>query len=146
VAGVTDSQPVQVIFFLDANVLISAAWKANAEVAGIWQLQGVRLVTSIYVMAEVQRNLPEISQIERLRRLMTSVEILLFPDLHEEVSEALLQLPQKDRPVLFAAIQARANFLITGDKKHFSQWFGMTIDGVRIEPPTNLLKLFRLRS
>ena len=143
----TGTQSVSVTFFLDANVLISAAWKANAEVAAIWQLEGVKLLTSIYVMAEVQRNLPQVSQIERLRGFMTSAEVLLFPELSKtqpEIPELLL-LPVKDRHVLAAAIHAQTDYLITGDKKHFSQWFGKTIGGVRIEPPTDLLRFFHLR-
>jgi uncharacterized protein len=144
---VTGAQSASVTFFLDANVLISAAWKANAEVAAIWQLEGVRLLTSIYVMAVVQRNLPQLSQIERLRGLMTSVKVLLFPELPETqpVIPELLLLPVKDRHVLAAAIHAHVDYLITGDKKHFSQWFEKTIGGVRIEPPTDLLKSFHLR-
>ena len=133
----------RVTFFLDANVLISAAWKENAETALIWKIDGVRLVTSMYVMTEVQRNLPFVVQIERLRGFMTSVEIILFDELFEPVEAAAL--PAKDRPVLTAAVQAHADYLITGDKKHFSQWFGKTICGVRIEPPPELLRLFRLR-
>ena len=143
----TELSLAPVTFFLDANILISAAWKPNAEVAEIWQLEGVRLVTSIYVMAEVQRNLPKISQIERLRSLMTSVQVLPLPGLLQNLPELpeLLLLPVKDRHVLAAAIQAHADYLITGDKKHFNQWFRQTICGVRIEPPTDLLSLFHLR-
>ncbi len=141
------SHPAPLSFFLDANVLISAAWKPNAEVAAIWQLEGVRLITSIYVMAEVQRNLPQLSQIERLRGFMTSVETLQFPTLAETMPEIpeLALLPVKDRHVLAAAIYSHADYLITGDKKHFSQWFGKTLHGVKIEPPTNLLQHFQLR-
>jgi predicted nucleic acid-binding protein len=128
---------------LDANVLVSASWKENAETARIWQLDGARLVTSSYVMAEVQRNLISIAQIERLRGLMTSVEVLYFQNLSEPVEA--LSLPTKDRPVLAAAVQANADLLITGDKKHFSMWFGKTICGVGIEPPTGLFTLFDLR-
>ena len=139
--------PSPIILFLDANILISAALKPNAEVAGIWQLEGVRLVTSIYIMAEVQRNLPQLSQIERLRHLMTSVEMLLFSELPELLPEIpeFLQLPTKDCHVLAAAIQAKADFLITGDKKHLGLWFGTRIAGVRIEPPSALLGFFHLR-
>jgi predicted nucleic acid-binding protein len=134
-------------FFLDANVLISAAWKPHAEVAGIWQLEGVQLLTSMLVMSEVQRNLARIHQIERLRGFMA--QVTLFPamewsDSLESVPE-LLELPEKDRHVLAAAVLSHSDYLITGDKKHFSQWFGRTIHGVKIEPPTNLLKSFRLR-
>jgi len=142
---VTGRQSAAVAFFLDANVLISAAWKPNAEVAGIWKFEGVRIVTSIYVMAEVQRNLPHVSQIERLRGFMTSVEVLPeFSGTPPEIPELLL-LPAKDRHVLTAAVQAKSDYLITGDKRHFSQWFGKTIAGVRIEPPTDLLRRFNLR-
>jgi predicted nucleic acid-binding protein len=141
---VTSSHSPHVTFFLDANVLISAAWKANAEVAGIWQFDRVRLVTATYVMGEVLRNLPHQAQIERLRGLMTSVEVLTLPEglLDSAEIAELLMLPEKDRPVLAAAIQAQADYLITGDKKHFSQWFGTTVRGVRIEPPTHLPSIF----
>jgi len=134
-------------FFLDANVPISAAWKANAEVALIWRLQNVQLLTSILVMAEVQRNLPHFHQIERLRIMLTAVEILPVIEwsAHAESIPELLQLPQKDRHVLASACHHRADYLITGDKKRFSQWFGQTIQGVRIEPPTHLLDTFQLR-
>ncbi len=104
-------------------------------------------MTSIYVMAEVQRNLPHITQIERLRGLMASVEVLSLPDSFENQLDfpEILTLPAKDRPVLAAATQAKADYLITGDKKHFSQWFGKTIGGVKIEPPAHLLAHFRVR-
>ncbi len=43
-----------------------------------------------------------------------------------------LDLPAKDRPVLMAAISARADYLIAGDLKHFGKYFGQTIEGVKI--------------
>jgi len=106
-------------------------------------LDKARLVTSGYVMVEVQRNLPHISQIERLRGLLTAVELLNFRELPERQEFGLL--PLKDRPVLSGAVAAGANYLITGDKKHFSHWFGMTICGVTIHPPSDILTLFRFR-
>lgn len=135
-------------FFLDANVLISAAWKPNAEVAGIWRLQGVHLLTSILVMEELQRNLSQMHQVERLRGLVKAVEItaaVAWTEFAPIVPE-LMFLPEKDRHVLAAACQVRSHYLITGDKKHFSQWFGKTVQGIRIEPPTNLLADFRMRN
>jgi predicted nucleic acid-binding protein len=132
-----------VTFFLDANVLISAAWKENAEVAGIWRIEGVRLITSMYVMSEVERNLPLAAQVDRLRRLIASVVVLTLNEAADLVE--VLALPTKDQPILAAAIEAKANYLITGDKKHFKQLFGATVGGVRIEPPTNLLAIFRIR-
>lgn len=130
-----------VTLFLDANIIISAAWKAEAEVALIWTLPEARLVTSTYCMNEVQRNLPRIEQIERLRELMRSVQILHF-DQRIDPPESLI-LPEKDRPVLAAAVQAGADHLVTGDKRHFGPWFSKTIAGVRVTPPTELLAVLR---
>lgn len=131
------------IIFLDANVLISAAWKEGSEIAQIWRMEGLRLVTSNYVMGEVQRNLHQINQIERLRRLMRSVQILSFEKLLEIPHE--FELPEKDLPILAGAIQAQADHLLTGDKRHFGPLYGKTILGVRITAPTELLDVLRLR-
>ncbi len=129
--------------FLDANVLISAAWKEGGEIALIWQMKGVRLITSNYVMGEVQRNLHQVSQIERLRGLMRSVQIVAFETL-PEIPEAIA-LPEKDRPVLGGAVLAHADHLVSGDKRHFGAWYGTRIRGVRITAPTELLEVLRLR-
>jgi len=129
--------------FLDANVLISAAWKENSEIALIWKMERVRLVTPSFVMGEVQRNLHQVSQIERLRVLMRSVQILpleALPDLPEAIA-----LPEKDRPVLAGAVQAQADHLVSGDKRHFGPLYGKSIHGVRITAPTELLAALRLR-
>jgi predicted nucleic acid-binding protein len=129
--------------FLDANVLISAAWKEGSEIALIWQMEGVRLITSNYVMGEVQRNLHQVSQIERLRGLMRVVQIVSFGDL-PGIPEAVM-LSEKDRPILAGAIQAKADHLLSGDRKHFGPWYGTVICGVRITAPTELLAVLRLR-
>jgi len=121
--------------------LISAAWKESSEIAMIWQMEGVRLITSNYVMSEVERNLHQASQIERLRRLMRTVQMLSFEAL-PDIPEAT-ELPEKDRPVLAGAIQARADHLVSGDKKHFGSWYGSSIRGVRITAPTELLGVLR---
>jgi len=44
-------------------------------------------------------------------------------------------LPDKDQHVLAAAVLARADFLVTGDRKHFGAWYGGSISGIRVEPP-----------
>jgi predicted nucleic acid-binding protein len=129
--------------FLDANVLISAAWKNGSEIALIWSMREAHLITSNYVMGEVQRNLHRVDQIERLRGLMRSVQIVSderLPDIPEAIA-----LPEKDRPVLAAAVQARADHLVSGDKKHFGPLYGTNIRGVRITAPTELLTVLGFR-
>ena len=51
----TEDAGSDITLFLDANILISAAWKENSEIAQIWGMERVRLVTSTFVMGEVQR-------------------------------------------------------------------------------------------
>jgi hypothetical protein len=43
-----------------------------------------------------------------------------------------IQLPPKDQPILLAAIQAKCTHLLTGDRKHFGQYFQQSIGGVRV--------------
>jgi predicted nucleic acid-binding protein len=131
------------VLFLDANVLISASWKDSSEISLLWTIEGVRLITSNYVMGEVQRNLHQIIQIERLRGLMRSVHVHSFASL-PDLPDALA-LPVKDQPVLAAAIEAHADHLVSGDKKHFGPLYGKRIRGVRITAPSELLAVLRRR-
>ena len=125
------SRPIRL--FLDANLLISAAWKDGSKVIRIWRIPGVQLLTSEYVLGECGRNLPLPHQQQRLAELLLSVRVIQIPD------DAALPrpplLPQKDQPVLTGAVFARADFLFTGDIRHFGQWYGSTLLGIRIEPP-----------
>ncbi len=43
-----------------------------------------------------------------------------------------VKLADKDRPILCGAIAARADYLLTGDKRDFGHLFGRTISGVKI--------------
>jgi uncharacterized protein len=119
--------------FLDANVLVSAAWKDGSKVLRLWNLPRVELVTSNLIVEESRRNLPLDGQLERLAQMLLRVRALAFsrpPELENSPP-----LHQKDRHVLAAAVLARAQFLVTGDQKHFGPWFGRRIAGVRVKPP-----------
>ena len=128
-------ESLRVRLFLDANVLVSAAWKGNSKVARIWQIAGVDLVTSSYVVAECRRNLPREEQQIRLTKYLASVRVLDIPGI--PVLENPPRLAEKDQPVLAATVLARADFLVTGDRNHFGQWYGSTICGLRLEPPAS---------
>ncbi len=52
-----------------------------------------------------------------------------------------MELPEKDQPVLAAAIASKAHYLVTGDKKHFGQWYGKKILGLGIESPGAILEM-----
>jgi uncharacterized protein len=49
-------------------------------------------------------------------------------------------LPQKDAPILLAAIAARATHLITGDLRHFGPFFGKELAGIAIYSPADYLR------
>lgn len=54
-------------------------------------------------------------------------------------------LPEKDRPVLAGAIEAKADQLVSGDKSHFGHLYGQKICGLRITAPSDLLDVLRRR-
>jgi hypothetical protein len=49
-----------------------------------------------------------------------------------------LRLPEKDRPVLAAAVRHGCQALVTGDRRHFGPLFGETLQGVTIYSPRSL--------
>jgi len=120
--------------FLDANVLFSAAYRENSGLIEIWRLKGVRLLSSSYAIEEARRNLAAAEQRRRLQHLLEDLEIL-------ETHAARLQtnLPE-DQPILAAAVAGRATHLITGDVKHFGEFFGKTLGGVMVLPPAAYLR------
>ena len=69
----------------------------------------------------------------RFRRLLESVSTVDAPQ--------GLKLPQtirldpKDQPILSAAIHGQADYLLTGDAKHFAHLYGMRIEGVLVLRP-----------
>lgn len=128
--------------FLDANVLFSASYRINSPLRQLWLLAGkdvVTLVTSTYAVAEVQRNIQAEGQLERLEKLLSQVEVRALPPSTMMPAE-LPELPEKDRPILLAAIAAKATHLITSDFTHFGPLYGKTVEGVLILPPTSYLQ------
>ncbi len=118
--------------FLDANVLFSAAYRANAGLLRLWKLKDVILCSSHHALEEARINLTDEGQRGRLARLSKSIHLFDAPprELPQGVS-----LPDKDVPILLAAIEARATHLITGDIRHFEPYFGKKIEGILVLPP-----------
>ena len=124
--------------FLDANVLFSAAYRKDAGLVRLWRLKGVELVTSEYAAAEARTNLDTDEQRARLGKLLNDVACVAEaadpPALPERVT-----LPDKDEPILQAAIRTEASYLLTGDVRHFGPFLGKTICGVTILTPGEYL-------
>jgi predicted nucleic acid-binding protein len=124
--------------FLDANILFSAAKSDGAvrHLLGLLLDRGHELWIDSYVLEEARRNLaskaPEVlPAIEKLlSRLQTGALRAAGPAISEDIP-----LPEKDKPVLLAAIRHRCEALITGDITHFGRWYGKAIGGVRVCSP-----------
>jgi predicted nucleic acid-binding protein len=121
--------------FLDANVFYSAAYVELAGLARLWSLEDAQLLSSTYAIEEARRNLardrPEAAT--RLTRLLESVSIVDAPQ-SLKLPE-IIRLDSKDQPILLAAIRGKADYLLTGDAKHFQHLFGKRIEGVMVVRP-----------
>src|ERR1041385_5034231 len=115
--------------FLDANVLFSAAYQPGARLLQIWKLKNVVLCSSRYALAEADVNLDDDVQRKRLTGL---AEKLQFFEASQRELPRGISLPEKDVPILLAAIAARATHLLTGDARDFGLYFGKKIEGIMI--------------
>ena len=116
--------------FLDANVLFSAAWRAASYLMRLWETDALQLVTSPYAAVEAERNLirKRPDAVSRLYALMKRVEmsnaVSVLDDGHG--------LPDKDIPILAAAVASQCPILLTGDIADFGHLLGRTRQGVRV--------------
>jgi predicted nucleic acid-binding protein len=134
---VTPGESGTLKLFLDANILYSAAHREDSKMARLWQRHRTVLLTCPYAIAEATRNLKEQEQQIRLASLLGSV--VEAPDVSSATLPADLILPEKDRPILAAAIASGADCLITGDVAHFGRYYGNSNAGIRVEPPAMVL-------
>jgi predicted nucleic acid-binding protein len=131
--------------FLDANVLFTAAHNPSGKAAliidlgakGYWEV-----VTSSYTIEEARRNI-SIKFPDCLKRFETLVtRVIKIPSRSGRNCPALL--PEKDRPILEAAIQCKATHLLTGDIKDFGPFMNNTnlTGGVLIQTVSEFLGSF----
>ncbi len=123
--------------FLDANVLFSAACRADSGLRRLWRLKNAELCTSRYAMEEARFNLAHEAQ---LRRLAGLAKGMTFLEAGRRALPAGVSLPEKDVPILLAALEARATHLITGDIQHFGPYFDEAIEGILVLTPSEYLK------
>ena len=133
--------------FLDANILFSAAKSAGAIRQLLHDLHAGHhvLVADEYVAAEARRNIDAKATgdaAQYLQALLMQIEVspVLYPAMAQS---AALWLPEKDRPVLMAAMALKCDALITGDRTHFGPGYGKTFDGVTLYSPAQLAQALR---
>ena len=122
--------------FLDANILFSGS---NTQSA-LHQLlnllgQNHELATSYYAIAEARRNitLKKNTWLNDFEELVSHFTLCPQGQLRKDI-----ELVEKDRPILAAAITGECEYLVTGDRKDFGHLFGQTIEGVFVLPPSDL--------
>jgi uncharacterized protein len=135
--------------FLDANILFSAARSTGAIREMIRRLHdaGHLLLADEYVVAEAHRNLlaKEPESIGQLDAMLGTLSIAPHRPAPVPVELALL-LPDKDRPVLAAALNLRCDALVTGDRTHFGEMYGRTFVDLAVHSPRSLAEALDLRS
>lgn len=130
--------------FLDANILFSAARADGAvrQFLALTEAAGHELWGDAYVFEEARRNLAAKAPggLPVLDAMAARVKIgglrgggIALPELSA--------LPEKDRPVLAAAINHHCDVLVTGDRSHFGALYGKAIRGVRVMSPAMLAEL-----
>jgi predicted nucleic acid-binding protein len=130
--------------FLDANVLFSAAHRdaGNAQaLVALARAGRCTLQTSAHAIEEARRNLALKSKgyEGRLADALACVAPVA------EAPAALVQwareqgLQLKDAPILAAAVNARADLLVTGDARDFGALYGRTLRGVQVLAPARAL-------
>ena len=124
--------------FLDANILFSIAYGSPGlkRLEELAQNKECLLFASNYVIEEAKRNLSDPSQRKRLDGFLSTIQII--PETDPQLP-CPIHLPEKDRPVLLAAISIRADYLLTGDMTHFGRYFGKRVNGVTICLPRDYL-------
>ena len=127
--------------FLDANILFSAAKSDGAVRQLIDLLRAGRheLWIDGYVLEEARRNLAAKAP-DGLRQLDAMVVGLRVADAHpaDASQRFAASLPEKDRPVLAAAVRLGCDALVTGDRSHFGALYGKVVAGVAIHSPRSL--------
>ena len=127
--------------FLDANVLFSAAKSDGAVRELLRRLleAGHECWVDDYVVIEARRNLA--------RKGAGALAVLdtLLAGLHQATASVpgprvtdVQWLPEKDRPVLAAAIGLKCEALVTGDRTHFGVGYGRSFGGVTVHSPRSL--------
>lgn len=126
--------------FLDANILFSASKGAGAvrELLFLLRRASHEIRIDEYVTEEARRNLAAKAPagLEYLHEFLQGVSIVpLAPAL---ARRSAAKLPDKDAPVLDAAIRSACDLLVTGDKTHFGRLYGARVEGVEIVSPAML--------
>ena len=130
--------------FLDANVLFSAVHDSGGRAAALFEFAGkglCELIASPHAIEEARRNL-ELKHPDLLSvwtRLLRAVAVCQECSLDNAAWARTQGMPDKDGPILGAAVQAGVDLLVTGDRTHFGHLYGRTLRGTLVVAPAEAL-------
>ena len=125
--------------YLDANVLFSASYGLRSRFRRFWSLTNVTPVTSLYAVIEVGRHIKLPGHGLRFDDLIARTRMV--SDANPAFVPQSVRLVEKDRPILAAAIAASIDYLVTGDKGHFSHLYFQRVSHVYVINPADFLTL-----
>ena len=135
--------------FLDSNVILSGLLSDRGAPRLVLDLLGLGLpfligLTGRYNLIEVERNLkkklPALLPVYKKYLPRLNLKIIPLPR-PEEAREFSGQVADKDVPVIVSALHGRADFLVTGDKKHFEKLKTREDSPLKIVTPAEFLTL-----
>jgi predicted nucleic acid-binding protein len=125
--------------YLDSNVLFSASYDAISPFLKFWKMAGVTPATSLYAVAEVTRHIQIAAHQHRFDELIARTRKVSDADV--AFVPQSIRLVAKDRPILAAAIAASVDYLVTGDKNHFSHLYFQRVSHVFVINPADFLDM-----
>jgi putative PIN family toxin of toxin-antitoxin system len=140
------SQKIKV--FIDTSDLIagvSSVTGASAAVLDLCEAEVLQMVVSQQVLVEADRNfsakLPNL--VIQFRRFIQNLAILMVEDPPAKaVERAASLIHRKDAPILAAAMESEADYLITLDKKHFLKQKVRHSVPIEVCTPADFLRIF----
>jgi predicted nucleic acid-binding protein len=131
--------------FLDANALFSAAHAIGSPLHGFFRLADVgacELVASPLVLDEARRNIARKhpASTADLEQLIARIVVCREAGAEDVLWARVAGLPEKDAPILAAAVRAKADILVTGDRTDFANLYERKLRGVEILPPRAALE------
>ena len=131
--------------FLDANILFSAAHGVESGMHAFFRLAeaGIcKLLASPFALDEVRRNIARKypAKTADLEKLIAQIVVCREAGAVEVRWARSTGLPDKDAPILAAAVQAKADILVTGDRADFGILYGHILQRVEVLPPRAALE------
>lgn len=125
--------------FLDANIVFLAGYSSRSPVHDLIALGRAGrcdLLVSAYAIEEARRNLDLKGPVDARSQLEASlVHVTVVPEAAPAFLERAAATGLSDAadvPILAAAIQSRADALVTGDRRAFGPHFGKSLAGIEI--------------